>query len=177
MVSPAMPVKPEDCSIAATMKCNDQMALFKLHNHLMQECKLKMIRWFGKSMFEDLHKNGLPPNTVTAKQLLLHLEKAHSQLCDKRQHLEQSEKDLNSPCNAKKPVETCFMKLQEAQNDTKPLGKPCTPEIVMNEALNQFAKQCGEDARKAERNGTRRATKVGQHSRIGGRANSISGNQ
>ena len=159
IVTPTKPLKSADYSIVATLKYSDEMSMFKLYNHLMQEGKQKIVTWFGKSMFDDLHKNGILPNTVTAKELLEHLEKTYSQSYDQRRYLEQVEKDLNAAYDPKKPVETYFMKLQEARTNSALLGQPYTEMIVMNKALKQFDKHYGKDAYKAEKKWNERTDK------------------
>ena len=135
----------------AAIKYNNQMSTFKLYNHLMQEGTRKITEWFGKAMFEDLHKNGILPNTVTAMELLEHLELTYAQSYDQRRYLERVERDLNSPYDPKQPVETYFMKLQEVRTNAELLGQPYSEKIVMNKALKQFEKHFKKDAYKAER--------------------------
>ena len=151
VVTPTKPIKETDYDVRKQLEYADKMEMYKLYNHLMQAGKLRLITWFGKSMFDDLHVDGLLPTTITPSELLEHLSLTYSQGFDHRRHMEQVEKEFNAPYDPKKPVETYFMKLQEARSNAALLGQPYTDEQAMNKALKQFEKQYEKEARKTEK--------------------------
>ena len=128
----------------------DRMQEYTVYNHLVQEGKAKVIAWFGKELFVDLHKEGLLPSTVTPRELIDHLRGTYAKFSDNRRYMEEVDTAFNKPHNIKNPIEAYFMQLQDARTHAEMLGEPYTDERVMNRALKEFEKQYGKDSYKAE---------------------------
>jgi hypothetical protein len=148
---PEKPPRETDYDVKKQMAYADKLETYKLYHHLVQEGKAKIITWFGKAMFVDLYEDDLLPANITPVQLLDHLGTTYSQGRDYRRHMEQVEKDFNAPYNPREPVETYFMKLQEARAHADLLGQPYTEQQTMNRALTQFEQHHEKDAYKAEK--------------------------
>ena len=156
IVVPTKPLLPTDYVLKEQYAYNRKMTAFKEYNHLMQEGRMKLITWFGRAMFNDLYKNDMLPPAVTPRELLEHLAETYSQGTDNRHHMERVKKDFESDYNPKLPVETYFMKLQDARAQAVILGQGYTEQQAMNQALSQFDKHLGKDAHKAEKRWYRR---------------------
>ena len=148
---PVKPPKERDYDVKKQMAYADNMEAYKLYHHLVQEGQVRLIEWFGKSMFVDMYENEMLPATTTPTDLLGHLTATYSQGRDNRRYMEQVEQSFNSPYDQKQPVEVYFMKLQEARANAELLHQPFTEQQTMNKALAQFEQYLGKDAFKAEK--------------------------
>lgn len=149
---PTKPEKENDYDIKKRLAYADKMEEYKLYNHLVQAGRAKIVTWFGKALFVDLHVNNMLPVTTTPTDLIAHLTATYCQGSDNRRYMEQVERNFNVSFDQKQPVETYFMKLQDAQYDAELLGQPYTETQMMNKALAQFEKSLGsKEAYKAEK--------------------------
>ena len=151
VTTPTKPIKDTTYEVSKQLEYADKLDSYKLYNHLMQEGKEKIIVWFGRPLFVDLHIDGILPITTTPKELLQHLASTYAQGRDHRRHMEQVEKEFNKAFDPTKPVEVYFMQLQEARTDADLLGQPYSDQQAMNKALKQFEKHFEKDAYKAEK--------------------------
>ena len=124
--------------------------LHRVYMHMVLEGKHKLLEWFGKSMFVDLHVNKALPALTTPRQMLEHLEQTYAKPRHYRQHMTTVQKTFDEPYNPKRPVEVYYMKLQECKDDSRLLRRPYTNAQIMDKALEQFEAQFGNDAKKAE---------------------------
>ena len=148
------PEKPEpitEFDIKAQWEYSMKARRFTLYNHLIQEGKTKLVTWFGKEMFVDLHKDGVLPNTKTPKELITHLSATYALPRDRRRHMKQVTEEFNAPYDPKKSVEAYFMGLQDARTHAELLGRPFTDSQTMDMALQQFETHYEKDAYKAEK--------------------------
>ena len=148
----AVPEKPEDTQVMdlqAEFFRQRKMQKYLLYIHLIQAGTEKLVAWFGKSMFLDLHTNGVLRADATPKELLEHLEGTYSNNADELEYLEVITKDFNTPYDPKRPVEEYFMRLQETRADSIDLKVPYSEQQVIMQALGQFVKVHGKDGRKA----------------------------
>ena len=157
---PKQPLKVGDYSFKAQRAYDDDMAVYKLYNHLIQEGKDKIIEWFGEAMFLDLYVDELLPNDETPRSLLKHLEDTYSNGNDHRRLMEEVRKKFETPYDPGKPVEVYFMHLQEARTNASLLGEPFTDKQTMNRALQEFDKHYEKDAYKAEKKWNARTDKT-----------------
>ena len=151
IVPPTQPQPVAEFSMKAQWEYAVKARRFNLYNHLVQEGKAKLVEWFGKEMFVDLHRDGVLPNTKTPKELVEHLNKTYALPRDYRRHMEQVEKEFNESYDPRKTVEHYFMQLQDARTHAKLLGQPYTDRQSMNKALQQFEKHYEKESIKAEK--------------------------
>jgi len=128
----------------------EQMEDYRLYNHLVQEGQEKLVRWFGREMFVDLHEEGTLPVTTTPRAMIDHLAGTYAQAGDYRRHMEAVEEQFNSKFAKSQTIEQYFDMLQVARDDAKLLGQPYSLEQVINKAIKQFITRFGKDAVKAE---------------------------
>jgi len=147
---PVKPKKETDYDVKKQLEYNDKLNEFTMYHHLAQQGKAKIVEWFGESMFVDLYVNGMLPTTKTPKDLLQHISKTYAKGREHRTHLKAVQEEFDAAYDPRLPVETYFMKLQEACEDAELLGQPYTEQQRMNKALEQFQIQYGKDASKAE---------------------------
>ena len=134
----------------ALKNANDK-EICQLCHHLAQEGREKLIKWFGKAMFHNMPSfHGILKATMTPQQMLDHIAKTHGKPRDHRLCMETVEAAFDVPHNAKAGVKTCFMKLVEAADDAKSLGRAHTNQQKMDEALGNFERECGKDAHKTK---------------------------
>ena len=160
VTAPTKPIKELDYDIGKQMAYADNMDMYRVYHHLVQEGNSKLIEWFGEPMFVDLYVDGLLPAASTPTELLSHLEATYSQGHDLRRHMERVEQEFNAAYDPKKPVEHYFMRMQEARANAELLGQPYTDEQAMNKALLQFEKHLEKDAYKAEKKWNEKAPTV-----------------
>ena len=127
-----------------------KLDLHRVYMHLVVEGRKKLIEWFGKPMFVDMHVNKALPASTTPKAMLEHLAGTYAKPRHYRQHMAQVQKTFDAPLNPRRPVEEYYMRLQECQDDSRLLRRPFTDEQVMDKALEQFGDKHGSEARKAE---------------------------
>jgi hypothetical protein len=151
VTAPTMPRRGTSYSVRERWEYNERLRDFTVYNHLMQEGKGKIIEWFGKAYFVDLHVNGLLPPDVTPRKLLQHLSDTYAQPRDHRRHMVTVEEKFDTAYDPRNAVEAYFMKLQEARSDAALLGQPYTDQQVMNKALRQFETHYEKDSYKAEK--------------------------
>ena len=125
-------------------------AVYGLYHHLVQEGKERLITWFGKAMFHDMHVGGGLQVTTTPREMLEHLAATYGTAQDHRECMKQVETAFAKPFNPKLPVETYFMDLEEAMEDAEALGRAYTTAQAMDKALGHFDQHYGKDAHKAE---------------------------
>jgi hypothetical protein len=128
----------------------ERMELFRLYSHLVQEGQEKLVDWFGREMFVDLHAEGALPTTTAPREMLDHLADTYAQASDCRRYLEAVEVAFNAKFAKSQTVEQYFAALQEARDDAKLLGQPFSQTQVENKAIKQFVARFGKDAIKAE---------------------------
>ena len=124
--------------------------LHRVYMHMVQEGKRKLLEWFGKSMFVDLHVNKALPTSTTPREMLEHLKKTYAKPRHYRQHMIAVKKAYEEPYDSRRPVEVYYMKLQECKDDSRLLRRPYTTEQIMDKALEQFEARFGNEAKKAE---------------------------
>ena len=148
---PTQPIPIAEFDMKAQWEYSVKARRFALYNHLMQEGKAKLVAWFGKAMFVDLHKDGVLPNTTTAKELIKHITATYALPRDRRRHMKEVTEAFNAPYNPRESVEVYFMKLQEAMTDAELLGRGFTDDQAKDMALQQFEIHFEKDAYKAEK--------------------------
>ena len=151
ITAPTKPIKETDYDIKKQMKYADQMDMYKLYIHLVQEGRIKLIEWFGKPMFMDLYVDELLPASITPRELLTHLSDTYALGADNRRYMERIEAVFAAPYDRKQTIEAYFMRLQEARTNAALLGQPFTEQQTMNKALSQFEKILGKSSYKAEK--------------------------
>ena len=151
----AVPTKPalvtDYADVPAQMKYEREQEVYRIYFHLTQEGKARLIEWFGKSMFADLHHNCVLPIKTTPREMLEHLALTYALPSDYCHHMRTIDKMCAAPHDTKLPVEDYFMKLQECKDNAQLLKRPYTDQQVMDKALEQFEEQYGRDASKAEK--------------------------
>ena len=118
--------------------------------HPVVEGRKKLIGWFGKLMFVDMHVDEVLPANATPRAMLEHLESTCAKPRHCCHHMIQAKKAFEAPSNPKRPVKECHMQLQDCQDDARLLRRPYTNEQIMDKALEQFALKYGSEARKAK---------------------------
>ena len=79
--------------------------LHQLHMHVVLEGKQKLVNWFGKSMFVDMHVNKSLPALTTPRMILEHLKGTHAKPCHHRQHVAEVQKAFKTTFDSKKLAE------------------------------------------------------------------------
>ena len=93
--------------------------LHRVYMHVVLEGKKKLIEWFGKSMFVDMHVNKALPTSTTPRDMLEHLEKTYAKPRHYRQHMEAVRKAFDATFDKRKPVEVYYMRLQDCKDDSR----------------------------------------------------------
>ena len=151
IMAPRQAIRPVTMEPQLMVRHTVNKQAFHLYNHLKEEGKEKMIGWFGEELFVDMHTDGELPTEVTPREMLDHLSETYAKPHHYRKHMNQAEADFNCKYDVRKPVEVYFMRLQEARDKAELLEQPFTEKQTINKALNQFEKQHGNDANKAEK--------------------------
>ena len=85
--------------------CNRKKDLHQVCMHMALKGKRKLIKWFRKSMFVDIHVNESLLASATSQMMLEHLEGTCAKPRRCRQHMAEVQKEFEALCNPKKPVE------------------------------------------------------------------------
>ena len=148
MTAPTKPVLPTDPQGMFKYYLEDEA--FNLYHHLVQEGKTKLVEWFGKAMFVDLHRKGSLPTDITPRAMLEHLEVTYGTAKDYRTCMEQVRKAFDTPYNPKTGVEAYFMRLEECRDDAEFLEDEFTPKQLMNKAIGEFIRAYGREGVRGE---------------------------
>ena len=98
-------------SLKAQYTYSRKMAAFKEYNHPVQESWLQLIKWFGRSMFNNLYQDNMLLPEVTPRDMLAHLTETYIQGVDNQHHMRRVTNEFQSAYNPKIPVETYFIVL------------------------------------------------------------------
>ena len=151
VIAPTRPKLYEDGADGnAQVTYHRKLDLHRVCMHLAVEGRKKLIKWFGKSMFVDMHANEALLANTTPRAMLEHLESTCAEPQHCRQHMAQVQKAFEAPLDPKRPVEEHHMQLQECQDDARLLRCPFADKKTMDKALEQFAIKCGSEAQKAK---------------------------
>lgn len=153
IVPPKKPKEVKEFDYKAQWAYAAELNDYERYNHLIQAGKAKIIEWFGKEMFTDLHVQGMLPVTKTPKDLLEHLSATYAQVDDQRWHMDDVEEAFNKGFDPKRErIEAYFMRLQDAREQAELLEEPFTDRQAMRKVIKQMVRHYGEkETGKAEK--------------------------
>ena len=152
--APTKPKKPTEYSVRARLEYADKTEEYATYKHLANLGIKKLIEWFGKAVFSDLHLDGALPPDVTPKKMLEHIEDTYADYDKLRMCGDEARATIMGAYDPKKSIEECFAVIQNALYQLELLDTPLAlggsdGRYLQDVVVNQLQKHYGKDVSKA----------------------------